>query len=172
MVVLFASYVEKSFKKIIPTTVKLFLVPFFTILITYVATIFVIGPITSVASAAVGSGISALNAFNPVLAGGVLGFWMIMVMFGLHWGLVPLMLMNISTIKYDIISALILGHSFALSGSVLAVMLNKKRKSKELCQYQQLYPWNFWRSEPAIYGIALPMKNAVYYFLYSFRNCK
>ena len=157
--VLFASYVEKFFKKIIPTTVKLFLVPFFTILITYVATIFVIGPITSVASAAVGSGISALNAFNPVLAGGVLGgFWMIMVMFGLHWGLVPLMLMNISTIKYDIISALILGHSFALSGSVLAVMLKTKEKKVKEFSIPAIISGIFGVTEPAIYGIALPMK--------------
>ena len=85
------SYVEKLFKKIIPAMVRTFLVPFFTLLITYVLSLLIIGPIISSASTALGTGLTALYNLNSTIAGGLLaGIWMVMVMFGLHWGLVPI----------------------------------------------------------------------------------
>jgi len=98
------SHVEKLFKKIVPAIVRTFLVPFFTLLITYILSLLVIGPVISNASAALGTGLTALYNLNSTIAGGLLaGLWMVMVMFGLHWGLVPIAMNNVATLGYDTI---------------------------------------------------------------------
>jgi len=83
--------IEKGFKKIIPDVVKVFIVPFFTLLITVPLAFLVIGPVMSWASDLVGALFTSIYDFSPVLYGIVLGAaWQVLVMFGLHWGLVPL----------------------------------------------------------------------------------
>ena len=153
------SHVEKLFKKIIPAMVRTFLVPFFTLLITYVLSLLIIGPIISSASTALGTGLTALYNLNSTIAGGLLaGIWMIMVMFGLHWGLIPIAMNNIATLGYDTIIGSLMAHSFALLGVLLVIILKTKEQKVKDLSIPAAFSALFGVTEPGIYGVALPMK--------------
>ncbi|MDZ7542803.1 PTS beta-glucoside transporter subunit IIABC, partial [Clostridium perfringens] len=102
----FGGKIEKGFKKIIPDVVKTFLVPLFTLLVIVPLTFIVIGPITTWLSKMVGTGSLSLYNFSPAIAGLLLGaFWQVFVIFGLHWGLIPVTLLNMATMGYDSVLA-------------------------------------------------------------------
>jgi len=91
-----ASRVEKGLKKIIPDVVKTFVVPFFTILIMVPLTFLAIGPISTWAGSMLGAATVWIYELSPLVAGLILGgFWQVFVLFGLHWGLVPIAFNNL-----------------------------------------------------------------------------
>ena len=154
-----ASKVEKIFKKIIPDVVKTFLVPFCTLLVVVPLTFIVIGPITSTAGDLLGSVTSAIYNFSPIVAGLFIGgFWQVFVMFGLHWGLVPIAFNNLAVLGYDSVLAVSVPVCFAQVGVVIAIMLKaKNKKLKSLC-VPAIISGIFGITEPAIYGVTLPRK--------------
>ncbi|EUJ37638.1 beta-glucoside-specific PTS transporter subunit IIABC [Brochothrix campestris] len=155
----FASKVEPVFKKVIPDVVKTFLVPFCSALVIVPITFIVIGPISTWVGDALGAGSLAVYEFSPILAGIAIGaLWQILVIFGLHWGLVPIAILNISTIGYDPILVLMTASTFAQIGAVLAVMMRTKDKKVKGLGASSFISGIFGVTEPAIYGITLPRK--------------
>jgi PTS system beta-glucosides-specific IIC component len=154
-----ASKVEGYLKKIIPTFVKTFLVPFFTLIIVVPLTLLVVGPITSWISDALAAGASGLYNLSPVITGILIGgLWQVLVIFGLHWGLVPLAMLNIQNLHYDPILVLTGAASFAQIGAVLAVIMKVKSKKIQGLGWSAFLSGIFGITEPAIYGITLPRK--------------
>jgi PTS system beta-glucosides-specific IIC component len=156
--VAFAAWFEKLYKKYIPDTIKLFAVPLITCVVTVCLTFWVIGPITSVVSSFIGVVFNAINDFSPILMGLVVGFfWQILVMFGLHWALVPIALLNMTT-GGDVILTGMLGTTFAQTGACIGIMIKSKdKKIKSLCP-PAIISGLAGVTEPAIYGITLPKK--------------
>lgn len=127
--IILASKVEKGLKKFIPDVVKTFLVPFFTLLVVVPLTFIIIGPIATWAGSLVGAGTLAVYNLSPVVAGLIIGgFWQIFVMFGLHWGLIPVALNNLAVYGSDPVVAMSFAASFAQTGAIIAVMLKTKEK--------------------------------------------
>lgn len=154
-----ASKVEKFFKKVVPTVVKTFLVPFFTLLVVVPLTLLIVGPITSWISDGLATGASALYSLSPIITGAVIGgLWQVLVIFGLHWGLVPLAMLNIQTMNYDPILVLVNAASFAQIGAVLAVIMKVKSSKVKGLGWSAFLSGIFGITEPAIYGITLPRK--------------
>ncbi|MGX7150173.1 beta-glucoside-specific PTS transporter subunit IIABC [Enterococcus ureasiticus] len=155
----FAAFLEKQLRKVIPDVVKLFLVPFFTAIITIPLTFLVIGPIMNVVSDGLGNGLLAIQAFNPIIFGAILGFsWQILVMFGMHWALIPFVIIALSQGQP---TSLLTGSgsvSFAQTGAVLAVMLKTKNLKLRELSIPAFISGLFGVTEPAIYGITLPRK--------------
>lgn len=153
------SKIEKGFKKIIPDVVKMFLVPFCTLLVIVPLTFIVIGPIATWLGKLLGAGTLGIYGFSPILAGIFIGgFWQVFVIFGLHWGLVPVAINNLAVLKYDPILASTLGASFAQTGVVLAILIKTKNvKLKSIC-IPAVISGIFGVTEPAIYGVTLPRK--------------
>jgi PTS system beta-glucosides-specific IIC component len=151
--------IENGFKKIIPDVVKTFLVPFCTLLVIVPLTFIVIGPISTWAGKLLGAVTLAIYNLSPIIAGIFIGaFWQVFVIFGLHWGLVPIMINNLSVYGYDPVIALMFGASFAQTGVVGAILLKtKNKKLKSLC-IPAFISGIFGVTEPAIYGITLPRK--------------
>lgn len=158
-----ASKLEKWLKKVCPDIVKMFFVPFFTLIIIVPLTFIIIGPIATWASSLLSSGVLWVYQVSPPLAGALIGgLWQILVMFGLHWGFVPIGLMNMQQFGSDPVMALMFAVPFATMGSVLGVMLKTKDiKLKSLCA-PCFITGIFGISEPAIYGITLPRKIPFY----------
>src|SRR5699024_2722116 len=97
LAIFLASKVEKFMKKITPDVMKLFAVPMVTLLVTIPLTFLLVGPIANTASDWIGIAFSAIYNFSPIVYGLVLGVsWQIMVMFGLHWGLVPIAILDVA----------------------------------------------------------------------------
>lgn len=152
------SKIETFFKKIIPDVVKVFVVPFFTILITVPLSFLVIGPVMSWASDLVGAIFTGIYGFNPVIYGIVLGaMWQVLVMFGLHWGLVPLAILELQKGPGVILVATI-AICFAQAGSLLNIMMRTKENKVRQLSIPAFISALFGVTEPAIYGITLPMR--------------
>ncbi|MED0686412.1 beta-glucoside-specific PTS transporter subunit IIABC [Anoxybacillus ayderensis] len=155
----FAAKLEKRLKHIIPDVIKTFIVPFFTIIIMVPLTFIVIGPIATWAGSLLGAVTVWIYKLSPILTGILLGgLWQIFVMFGLHWGLVPIAINNLSTLKYDPILATVIFVCFAQIGAVLAVMLKTKDKNLKSLSVPAFISGVFGVTEPAIYGVTLPLK--------------
>lgn len=150
--------IEKGFKKIIPDVVKVFIVPFFTLLITVPLAFLVIGPVMSWASDLVGALFTGIYDFSPVLYGIVLGAaWQVLVMFGLHWGLVPLAILELQKGPGVILVATI-AICFAQAGALLNIMMRTKEDKVRQLSIPAFISALFGVTEPAIYGITLPMR--------------
>ena len=155
----FAAWFEKLYAKHIPDSIKLFGVPVITCTVTFCLTLWVIGPITSLAAQGLSAVFTVLNNISSVLMGAVVGgLWQILVMFGLHWAVVPLGINEVSVKGFTLIMPGMLGASFAQMGAVAAIWVkSKNQKLKSLC------PPAFISAiagvtEPAIYGLTLPKK--------------
>ncbi|MCM3729494.1 beta-glucoside-specific PTS transporter subunit IIABC [Neobacillus cucumis] len=155
----FAAKVEKGFKKIVPDVVKTFVVPFLTIIIMVPLTFLVIGPVATWAGTLLGAATLWIYKLSPVVAGLILGgFWQIFVIFGLHWGLVPIAINNLTTLHFDPVLATTVMVCFAQIGAVLAVMLKTKNKGLKSLSVPAFISGIFGVTEPAIYGVTLPLK--------------
>lgn len=155
----FASKVEPLMKKIIPDVVKMFLVPFTTLLIVVPVTFIVIGPLATWTSNAVGDGSLAVYSFSPILAGLLLGsLWQVIVIFGLHWGLIPIAINNVVSLGADPILASVFIASFAQTGAIIGVFAKTKEQKVKTLAIPAIISGFFGVTEPAIYGISLPLK--------------
>lgn len=88
-------------------------------------TFLAIGPIGTVIGDWLGQGYNAIYAFNPIIAGLLMGsLWQVLVMFGMHWGFVPIMMLNL-TQGGDTMVPMLLPAVIAQGGAALAVFLTK-----------------------------------------------
>ncbi len=156
----FGAKVEKSLKKVIPDVVKTFVLPFLTLLIVVPVTFLVIGPIATWAGQFLGQATLWLYNSSPLVAGALLGaFWQVLVIFGLHWGVVPIGYNNLAVHGIDPILALIFAASFAQIGAVLGVWMKTKDQKLKTLSIPAFISGIFGVTEPAIYGITLPLKS-------------
>lgn len=164
----FAAKLERFFARVIPDVVKVFLVPMFTLLIIIPVTFIVIGPIATWASQLLGQATTSIYELSPVIAGAFIGgFWLVFVMFGLHWGLVPIGINNFASQGWDPILALIFVHSFALAGAILAIWIKTKNSNTKTLSAPAFISALFGVTEPGMYGIALPLKKPFIFTLIS-----
>lgn len=165
LMVFFGSKVEAWCKRWMPMSIKMFFVPLLTCVISVVAGYLVIGPIATLLTNLLQSlfvGIISIPYVGNALLGLVVGaFWMVLVIFGFHWSLIPLVMINVSTLGYDFIMPGMIGHSFALGAVVFAMYLkNKDEDFREVALPAMISAFFFGVTEPAIYGVALPDKRA------------
>ncbi|MGV7115923.1 beta-glucoside-specific PTS transporter subunit IIABC [Paenibacillus kyungheensis] len=161
--IILATYVgsklEVFFKKIIPSVVRTFLVPFCTLLVIVPLTLLIIGPIATWAGQLLGAGTLFVYNLSPIIEGMLIGaFWQVFVIFGLHWGLVPIVINNLTVMKFDPVLAGMFGASFAQTGVVLAILLKTKNIKLKSLSVPAVISGFFGVTEPAIYGITLPRK--------------
>ena len=159
LAVYFASKCEKLFNKIVPDLVKFFFVPMLTLLVSLPIAFVIIGPIATFGSTIISEVVFTVRDFSPLLAGAIVGFtWQILVIFGLHWGFIPVYINNIMTMGYDNVMMPFFACTFATSAVVLAIFFKTKdRKIKEMA-LPNFISGVFGVTEPAIYGILVPLK--------------
>ena len=153
------SILERAFNKILHDSFKKFISPLLSILITVPLTFAVIGPVVSMLSDLIASGIIFIYQLNPVIASMILAAgWQIMVIFGVHWGLVPFSMNNLALYHEDFMLPILLPAVFAQTGAALAVMLRSKDKQFKALASSSVLSGIFGVTEPAIYGVNLPLK--------------
>lgn len=168
LAVAIAAPLEHWLKKVIPDVIKLFVVPFVTLIVMVPLTYLVIGPIASILCSILSLFFNAIYSIPVVggLIGGVLigAFWQVLVIFGLHWSLVPLAMINYSLLGYDFILSPYFCVSFAQTFVVLAIVLKTKDEKLKKIAIPAFISGIFGVTEPAIYGVTLPKKTL---FIYS-----
>ena len=158
-IVYFASKCEKFFNKIIPDLVKFFIVPMLVLLVSLPIGFLIIGPITMFGSMIISQVVFAVRNVSPLIAGTIVGgTWQILVIFGMHWGFIPVYINNMVTLGYDNIMMPFFGCTFATAGVLLAIFVKTKDKKLKEMALPNFISSVFGVTEPAIYGITLPMK--------------
>lgn len=159
LAVWFASKCEKLFNKFIPDLVKFFFVPMLTLLVTLPVAVLFLGPIATFGSTLISEFTLAIRSFSPLLAGAVVGAtWQILVIFGMHWGFIPVYINNVMTLGYDNVMMPFFACTFATSAVVLAIFFKTKDKQLKEMAIPNFISGIFGVTEPAIYGILLPLK--------------
>ncbi|HEM5146292.1 TPA: PTS glucose transporter subunit IIA [Streptococcus suis] len=154
-----ASIIEKNIRKVTPDVVKLFVVPFVTILVAVPLTFLVVGPVANFISDILSNTFTAIMNFSPILYGLVLGAaWQVLVMFGMHWAVVPLAIMQVASYGMSAILVPALLPNFTQTGVLLAIMLKTKESKVKTVAMPAFVSSIFGVTEPAIYGVTLPMK--------------
>ena len=154
------SKLEIILKKIIPKSLELFLSSMIALMIMVPLTIMVIGPIGVFLGDAVGNIINVISNKSGLFAGALIGgSWTLLVMLGIHWGVVPIMVNNISRLGFDVIRPMIASATFASSGAAFGVFLKSKNKKTKAFALSSLLPSLLGGiTEPIIYGISIKYK--------------
>ncbi|MBO0481360.1 beta-glucoside-specific PTS transporter subunit IIABC [Candidatus Enterococcus courvalinii] len=161
--IILAVWVQSKFeplvKKIIPQFLQMILVPLIILVVMVPLTFLALGPIGTVAGNALGSLFNSIYGFSPIVAGLIMGsFWQVFVMFGMHWGFVPIMFLNIDQFGYDILMPMLLPAVLAQGGAALAVAVRSKDSKLRSLGISSTITALFGITEPTVYGVTLPLK--------------
>lgn len=153
------SYVERFLNKVFPEVVKALFVPLCSIVIMVPLTLLVIGPLSTIFANGVAGGYNYLAENLPILAAIIIGaFWQIFVIFGVHWGITPVVLANFDNFGRDSFQAYQTIAVIAQVGSVLGVFLKAKAQETKKISLSAGITGIFGITEPAIYGVNLRFK--------------
>lgn len=156
------SLFEKSLKKIIHKDLQIFLVPMLSLIVIVPLVVLLFGPIGVFVGNGIAAGIKFLSAHSGILTGFVIGaFIPFVILLGLHWGLIPINLANV-TAGGDPIFAMAAGSTFAQIGLALGVFLLAKEKNLKAVAGSSMFPALFAGvTEPIFYAINLRYRKTI-----------
>jgi PTS system beta-glucosides-specific IIC component len=154
------SRIEKLVQPRIHQAVRGIIAPVISLVIVGLLTFMVIGPVSNLLAVTLSNAISSLLSIAPPVAGAVLGtLYPLMLIFGFHWGIIPLAMNNFATMGGDPLFAITMGTNFAVAGCTLGVLLKtKKADVRELSISAFVSALLGGVTEPAIYGVLLKYK--------------
>ncbi|MFD7027381.1 beta-glucoside-specific PTS transporter subunit IIABC [Streptomyces sp. NPDC059917] len=158
-------FVERGLDKALPSSIRNFITPMLTIAVMVPLTLLTIGPASDWAGQGASGIIGWLFGLSPAIAGAVLGgTWQIMVVFGIHWGLVPMMANDLAVQGHSLLYGPLIAASAAQGAAVLAVMLRTRDKGlKKLAGPAAVSSFLAGITEPAVYGVNLRLKKPFVY---------
>lgn len=152
-------YVERPLEKYLPNAIKGFLKPMITLTVVTPITFLVFGPLGSMIGEALAGVYALLYNLSPIAAGVIFGLiWQPMVVFGLQWGLVPVIIDNISTLGMDSILPLLGPAVMGQAGAALAVSILTKDKELKSISMSGSITAIQGITEPVLYGVTVPLK--------------
>ncbi|MBG9988387.1 PTS glucose transporter subunit IIA [Aerococcaceae bacterium DSM 111176] len=155
----FSSRVEKWVKSWMPQLVTSFFTPVVTLLIAGTVSLIVIGPIATWGADLIGALFTALYDFSHILFHVVLqAAWQVLVIFGLHWGIVPILIFQVINDGISPIAAAVSGSTFPIFGAIMAIWWRSREDKTRQIAAGAALPAFFGVTEPAIYGLMLPMR--------------
>lgn len=154
-----ASKLEKWLKEHMPAVMRQFLVPFGTILVGCTIGILLIGPISMTIQNLLSIGLNFLLDKSKILATIVItAIYQPLVIFGLHWPLISLGIVEYMTNGCSLIVGTIFPASFTHMAACLATFLRTKSTKMKNISFPAFLSACFCIIEPSIYGVTLPVK--------------
>ena len=148
---------ERFLKRYTPDVIQLFFVPMVGIAVMVPLTALVFGPFAEYVSVAIASGVTFLLAKSAIITGIVIAvLWPVLVVLGVHWGIVPIMIDNLSR-GGDLINPITSAATFAQIGVAFGIFL-RSRKDKELRSLSfaaTLSGFFAGVTEPILYGLIM-----------------
>ncbi|MEN4545649.1 PTS beta-glucoside transporter subunit IIABC [Pantoea agglomerans] len=152
-------WLEKQSSRRLPASMKNFFAPLICLSVTVPLTFLVIGPLATGLSQILANGYQWVYALAPWLAGAALGaLWQVCVIFGLHWGLVPLMINNLAVLGHDSMLPMLLPAVMGQVGAALGVFLRSRDARQKMLAGSSVTAGIFGITEPAVYGVNLPLR--------------
>lgn len=159
------SHLERMLDKALPSSLRNFLTPFFVVAILVPVTLLTIGPVTSALGNGLSDGITWLWTLSPALGGTLLGaFWQVFVIFGVHWGFVPVMINDLATNGFSVLSGPLVAAVMAQAAACVAVLVKTRNRDLRLIAGPAAVSGLLAGvTEPAIYGVTLRLKRPFVY---------
>jgi len=154
------SHLERMLNKVLPEAIRNFITPMLVLAIIVPATFLLIGPVADYAGQGLSNGVNWFWGLSPIIGGALMGaFWQVFVIFGVHWGFVPVMIQDLSVQGYSLLTGPLFAAVLAQSGAAAAVFLKtKNRELKEVAGPATISAFLAGITEPAIYGVTLRLK--------------
>lgn len=158
------SKLEKFLNKHLPELIKSLFTPLICLAALVPLTIVVIDPLIQWLSNGVAAGYNLLYQMAPPIAGAVVGgVWQVIVIFGIHWGMVPIVIANFAQNGQDTLQIFIQIAVISQMAAAFGVFLKAKDKQLRTDALSAGITGIFGITEPAIYGITLPRKKPFIY---------
>ena len=158
------SKLEKFLNKHLPELIKSLFTPLICLAALVPLTIVVIDPLIQWLSNGVAAGYNLLYQMAPPIAGAVVGgVWQVTVIFGIHWGMVPIVIANFAQKGQDTLQIFIQIAVISQMAAAFGVFLKAKDKQLRTDALSAGITGIFGITEPAIYGITLPRKKPFIY---------
>lgn len=158
------SKLEKFLNKHLPELIRSLFTPLICLAALVPLTIVVIDPLIQWLSNGVAAGYNLLYQMAPPIAGAVVGgVWQVIVIFGIHWGMVPIVIANFAQNGQDTLQIFIQIAVISQMAAAFGVFLKAKDKQLRTDALSAGITGIFGITEPAIYGITLPRKKPFIY---------
>lgn len=145
--------------KFLTDVVRNLLTPMLCLVIIVPLTLLVFGPAGNAIGGAIGDVYNYLYNLSPIVAGAIVGgFWQVLVVFGVHWGITPVTVGNYAALGYDTFTALQASAVFSQAGATFGVFLKTKNKELKNVSLSAGITALFGITEPATYGVTLRFK--------------
>ena len=157
-------HLERLLVRVLPGAVRNFMTPLLAMLLMVPLILLTIGPATTIAANALAGGITWLFGVAPWLAGAVMGgLWQVFVLFGLHWGFIPIIVQQLAG-GFSVLTGPLAPAVLAQAAATLAVLIRTRNAdTKKLAGPSALSGFLAGITEPAIYGVNLPRKLPFYF---------
>jgi beta-glucoside PTS system EIICBA component len=164
LVALALSVLEPRLRRLVPKDLQLVVVPTVSLLLLVPLAALVFGPFGVLVGEAIADALGWLDGISPVLlAVAVAGSFLFLVMFGLHWALVPIVLVNLDRTGSDPITAAMGAYNFAVWGLAVGVFLRARRDAKlrSVAGAGAVTGLLGGISEPMLYGVILRFRRVI-----------
>ncbi|MEH7234603.1 PTS transporter subunit EIIC [Bacillus sp. JJ1562] len=151
-------FFEKRYRKFVPNAVDIIITPLLTVLTVGILTIAAVQPFAGLLSDLITSGIHVVLDVGGVVAGGLLaGFFLPLVMLGLHHGLTPIHMELINSVGSTALLPILAMAGAGQVGASIAILVKTKNKRIKNVIKGGLPTGFLGIGEPLLYGVTLPL---------------
>lgn len=163
-IVFVASYVERFANKILPDVIKYIVRPLIVMLVMIPLSLCVLGPVGAYVGDGIAAIVAAIDGITPWMIPTIMGiFTPVLVMFGLHNGLMPIATSQLAVQGFETIYGPgMLASNIAQGAASLAVSIKSKEPGTKQTALSTGFTALMGITEPAMYGITLRFKKILF----------
>ena len=151
-----AAKIEPWLKRLIPAVVRGIFAPLLEIFIVSALIFTVFGPVVMFISGGIASVLNWILASNYAVAGLIIGgFYQCLVIFGLHWAVIPIISQQIADPGYSPLNAIVSATMIAQGGAAMAVWIKTRNHKIKRMAGPATISALCGVTEPAMYGLNL-----------------
>jgi len=152
------TWVEKRVRSVMHDSIDIIVTPLITVLAVGFFSLYAVVPVAGVLSDGITFGINVVLDVGGVVAGAVLaGFFLPLVMVGLHHGLTPIHLELINSVGYTALLPILAMAGAGQVGAAIAIFVKTKNKRLRNIIKGALPVGFLGIGEPLLYGVTLPL---------------
>ncbi|MDO4927819.1 MAG: beta-glucoside-specific PTS transporter subunit IIABC [Corynebacterium sp.] len=153
------SLIEKRCDAWLHESVRTFFTPLFALMIIVPLTLITLGPAGVYIGEALATVLQISYDATPVIASALIAMlWQVMVIFGVHWGIVPVFMNNFTVHGFDPLMAACFPAVLSQAGAAFGLFLRLRNAQDKALAGSATLAGIFGVTEPAVYGVTLPRK--------------
>ncbi|MFT3875031.1 MAG: glucose PTS transporter subunit IIA [Propioniciclava sp.] len=151
-----AARIEPLLKRYIPPVLRSIFAPLIEVFVVSTLILVVFGPVIMFISGGIANGINSVLDLNYTIAGLLIGgFYQCLVIFGLHWAVIPLIAAQIATDGFSPLNAIVSATMIAQGAGALAIWLKTCNDKIKVLAGTATISAFCGITEPAMYGLNL-----------------